>query len=203
MKELSHTKGRTATVATVSTDRGYFSLTGEVRTPYKGRNPEEGSKNYPPADGYDDNGKPYEVTQCGAIGDALVKIFPRLAPINAMHLASTVTGEPMHGYANGWHWLRGYLTAYGVPDGQYGPTAKPYGSAKTYTPEQCRDIFASHVRVTQETVEELVRRIRAGLIGTEMQWPDEAESIYREWYAGQQARMKAEAVAALELIEAL
>jgi hypothetical protein len=39
----------------------------------------------------------------GAMGDTLAEVFPELAPLNALHLADAVTGEPMYAFENGWY----------------------------------------------------------------------------------------------------
>lgn len=43
----------------------------------------------------------------GAIGDTLVRYFPEIAPIVALHL-SDPDGTPMHAEANGWYWYSSY-----------------------------------------------------------------------------------------------
>jgi hypothetical protein len=43
----------------------------------------------------------------GAIGEELVRYFPKIAPIAALHL-SDPDGAPMHAEANGWYWYSSY-----------------------------------------------------------------------------------------------
>lgn len=42
----------------------------------------------------------------GCMHDEILASFPNLAPIEALHLADVVTGEPMHAGANGWYFYR-------------------------------------------------------------------------------------------------
>jgi hypothetical protein len=51
---------------------------------------------------------------CGCLHDAALMAFPELAPLIALHLADSETGEPMHAEADGLYF---YRTARGLPDG--------------------------------------------------------------------------------------
>lgn len=204
-KQLSKKNGRETTIAKVSTERGHFSLTCEVREPYSG------PSDY--ADGVNDQDKQYRIVCCGAMGEELLKTFPTLSKIEPMHLANTSTGEPMHGEANGRYWLGGYLTAFGITDDTYGPTVENYKDCQTRTPEQCRDILAEHVRVPVTEVEALAKAITDKWETEGLNDPDTmaagirkkgiANAIWVKWYADQLPRMKQEAIETLAFIEAM
>jgi hypothetical protein len=93
--------GRGATIrATVTTKRGYFSITGEIR---------------------DERQHPDPVIACGCIHDEIREHYPAIAPLIPLHLSDSATGEPMHAEANGLYWLK---KAAGIPS-QYGPAQTP------------------------------------------------------------------------------
>jgi hypothetical protein len=54
-----------------------------------------------------DLGNEGAIHSCGCLHDEVLAAFPDLAPIVALHLANTETGEPMHGPSNGWYRLGG------------------------------------------------------------------------------------------------
>ena len=202
---LKHSK-RSATVAIVSTERGYFSLTGEVwRTSRKESDPDYRYST--------ERNRGEVLEQCGAMGAELAKIAPKLALLHSMHLSSVDTGEPMHGAANGRHWLNGVLDPLGLGPVQYGPTHESYKGATVHTPEQCREHLAAHLRVNVADVDTLTASIVAAWDAEGLNSPDAmaasirkrgiAANIWAEYYAGQLPRFKAEAAAALELINSL
>jgi hypothetical protein len=55
----------------------------------------------------------------GAIGGALARVFPEIAPIAALHL-SDPDGAPMHAESNGWYWYSSFdgQGTHVVPDGR-------------------------------------------------------------------------------------
>ncbi len=77
-------------VATITRERGSFSVTGEIHNSRRAF--ELGT------------GNPHS---CGCIHDEILSAFPQLAPIVRMHLSDAETGEPMHAAANGWYRLGG------------------------------------------------------------------------------------------------
>ncbi len=77
-------------VATITRERGSFSVTGEIHNSRRAF--ELGT------------GNPHS---CGCIHDEILAAFPQLAPIVRMHLADAETGEPMHAASNGWYRLGG------------------------------------------------------------------------------------------------
>jgi hypothetical protein len=48
----------------------------------------------------------------GCLHDEALAAFPQLAPIEALHLADAITGEPMHAEANGWYAYSGETHEY-------------------------------------------------------------------------------------------
>lgn len=186
MKTLTTKMGRGRVRAKIRTDR-YFSLTGEL---YE-RSRRTSDPDYTQIDGIG-----YVMVGGGAMGDELVKIWPKLAPLNALHLSDIETGEPMHGLENGWYWLAGYMTAKGWTPETYGPTMATYPGAMTHTTEKCREYFARMMRVTPADVDTLADRL-APLDKAE----GRAEFIL--WYRDQRPRFRAEALDALALINSL
>jgi hypothetical protein len=59
--------------------------------------------------------------------ELIAAYFPELAPIAAMHLAWSDTGEPMHAPADGWYWLSGSAAARTVESRE-----RPYGHDPEY-----------------------------------------------------------------------
>jgi hypothetical protein len=93
--------GRGATIrATVTTARGYFSITGEIR---------------------DERQRPDHMIAGGCIHDEIREHFPEIAPLIPLHLSNSATGEPMHAEANGLYWLK---KAACIPS-QYEPDQTP------------------------------------------------------------------------------
>lgn len=96
----------------------------------------------------------------------------------------------MHAAANGWYWLAGY----------YGGAGERYhGGSGDYrkSPEDCLTIFADHVRVTTDHALYLADRWQKGVEYSEARGP------MTDWIQEQRGRWKAEASAAIELLEKL
>lgn len=66
--------------------RPYFSVTGELWDSQR----------------WYENGNERHLQECGCIHDLILKAFPDLAPVVALHLADD-RGVPMHAEANGWY----------------------------------------------------------------------------------------------------
>lgn len=98
-------------VADISTDRGYFSVTGEKYEKHGTWNGEAQKR----------NGR--EPDSCGQLVDDLRRAFPEIGAIMDVHLADAETGEPMHAGSNGWYFYSGAAreyeerSGYGNPDG--------------------------------------------------------------------------------------
>ncbi len=75
---------------------------------------------------FTDNGGHFSFTGqidggCGACGAKIAELAPELAPLNAVHLCNSETGEPMHAFTNAFHHLsQGHRdkaqSVLGIPD---------------------------------------------------------------------------------------
>lgn len=131
----------------------------------------------------------------GCCHDHILSLKPELAPFVALHL-STWQGVPMHSASNAWYWFQGMHPE--AADSKYHAGAGP--SAKT--PEECRAIFADHLRATPEQVQQIAAmlpRSQAELqviiedMGFLEQWQSEAQAAIRqlEEWTGQKFESKA------------
>lgn len=107
----------------------YFSITGEVHR----------------------HGHPNHVNTCGAIHDVILEKLPQFADLAALHL-SDMHGAPSHAESNGWYWLSGFA------DFANGERHRPTDSGER-TPDQCRALFASHCRISDSEVTDLLVRV--------------------------------------------
>lgn len=64
----------------------YFSVTGELWQ----------------SKGWYENGQDGRLRECGSIHERILRAFPKLAPLVALHLADS-DGVPMHALANAWY----------------------------------------------------------------------------------------------------
>lgn len=111
----------------------YFSVTAMIRTPASRRR--------------------RDCDACGCLHDEILKIWPKLAPIVALHLSDAITGEPMHGESNGFYWLEGALGGIG-----YDYHSGSGSSGKT--PDECLRIFADHCRIELEEAQSILRAVK-------------------------------------------
>ena len=107
----------------------------------------------------------------GCMHDEILKRFPRLKPLVALHL-SDISGAPMHAEANGWYQLAGALGGMGE---QYHsgnsnrnfpatpPPGKPWQNTEHRfpTPAECLESFAEHCRIPVPEAGALAERVRA------------------------------------------
>lgn len=70
----------------------YFSVTGEL---------------WDSEGWYRRGGPDGRLRACGMLHDDILRAFPQLAPLVALHLADATTGEPMYAYENGWYHYSG------------------------------------------------------------------------------------------------
>jgi hypothetical protein len=122
-------------IATITTERGYFSVTGEISTPYQR--------------------KRGDAQCCGCIHDDILAAFPQLAPLVALHLSDAETGEPMHAEADGFYWLAGCDSEIGSGEEYHGGSGS---DAKT--PEECFRIFREHMRLCENDAHEIKAIVR-------------------------------------------
>lgn len=84
----------------------------------------------------------------GCCHDHILKLRPALAPFVALHLSNN-EGAPMHTAANAFYWFAGFNGGLGA---QYHGGSGNNGKS----PEECRRIFADHVRATDEQINAIV-----------------------------------------------
>lgn len=75
----------------------------------------------------------------GCMHDEIMKRFPELAPLAALHLSDD-RGVPMYAEENGWYWFAG--ACYGFAERYHGGNSNP-----KKTPDECLAVWAKHVRV--------------------------------------------------------
>lgn len=181
----------------------YFSLTGETRNIL---NPNTRKPGEPPATG--------RVETCGCIHETLLRVFPDLAPLAALHL-SDITGEPSHAAGNGVYWLAGSLAS------PHAPNLKVWGSEyhgasgrSGKSPAECLTIAARHFRRPESELAALAEGLRyaapahvrekvaAYCEGLRPQWKREADSAIAQFglvIFGDVPQWEARQRAALEL----
>lgn len=109
---------------TLSKDsRPYFSITAEITTPASRLR--------------------HDIEAGGCLHDEILRFWPSLAPIVALHLSDALTGEPMHAEANGWYWMAGAL-------GGAGEQYHGASGSNSKTPDECLAIVADHLRISRE-----------------------------------------------------
>lgn len=86
----------------------------------------------------------------GCIHDEILKAWPAIAPVVAMHLSNADDGQPMHGEANGFYWLAG----------AFGGLGERYHGGTDKSPDECLAIFADYVRVTIDEAQSIARAVR-------------------------------------------
>lgn len=101
----------------------------------------------------------------GCMHREIVKRWPELADIAAMHLSS-IDGVPLHAEANGWYQLAGALDGMGeqyhagngkrqhwAPDGEF------LGYRES-TREECLQSFAEHCRITLDEAKRIAFKVK-------------------------------------------
>lgn len=84
----------------------------------------------------------------GCCHDHILKLRPDLAPFVALHL-SDKDGAPMHCAANAFYWFAGF-------NGGLGEQFHGGSGRDGKSPDECRRIFAEHVRATDSQVDAIV-----------------------------------------------
>lgn len=151
----------------------YFSVTGEIGRP-----------------------KARDCDTCGCLHDEILKYWPDLAPIVALHL-SHADGLPMHAEANGWYDLAGY---YGGAGQEYyrGNSKGHFGGEYRFpTPDECLQIFADHVRVPPARARELADGWKCD------DDPKASRRSFAQWLDTQAGRFAQEAQNACDLLDRL
>jgi len=116
----------------------------------------------------------------GCCHDHILALRPDLAPFVTLHLC-THEGLPMHSAANAFYWFAGFGP--GLSVSRHGDSSK--------TPDECRRIFAEHIRATDEQVAAIV----AAMPRTEL----ELRAVLEDH--GFLAQWKGEADAAIAMLE--
>ncbi len=141
--------------------RPYFSVTGEI---------------------YCKRHRHSDVFACGCLHDEILQAWPELAPLVALHLAWSDTGEPLHAEENGFYWFAGWK-------GGLGQTYHGGNSTPAKSPEECLSILADHVRLPVSTVREQLADTTT-------------RASFNEWIKEQRPRWSEEAEAGLGMLGA-
>lgn len=127
------------------------------------------------------------IVACGCMHDDVLRHFPKLADVVALHLADTF-GVPMHAEANGWYWLAGALG--GLGERFHGSNDR---TERSHT--ECRKILAEHLRLTPVQVGDLINDTRT--IAAQ-HGPAHAAAFFQAFVGAQRGRWAEEAREAFE-----
>lgn len=152
------------------------------------------------ADIYEDTPRGWRAVGEGCCHEHILNLKPELAPFAALHLADC-DGVPMHAIANAWYWFQGAFPEAEDRTSNLGPCHGGTGSGAK-TPQECKRIFAEHIRATPERVEAIAAKgprskIELQFVLEEMgfpaQWKTEAQAAIRqlEEWTGQTFESKA------------
>lgn len=150
----------------------------------------------------------------GCMHAEVARYWPQLQPVIALHLSDDA-GVPMHAEANGWYHLAGYYG--GAGERYHGGNGErqhwnPDGSFNGYrfsTPLECLQTFADHVRIDIEAAKLLAERFKQDAsiapAGESPQAPywRRVRDAFAFWLESQRPRFKAEADAAVALLDSL
>lgn len=139
----------------------------------------------------------------GCIHEELLKHWPELAPLAALHL-SNQDGVPMHALGNGFYWLAG---AMGGLHQRYHGGNQDYIHRDKDPVENCLRIFAEHVRISIEDAAELREQFREQVeanvsfydrVYESKDGPYVKDVLLKPWIEAQLPRWKAEAEACIK-----
>lgn len=105
----------------------YFSITGSFWREY--------------------NFNPHNPDECGCCHELIVKLWPELRPLTALHL-SDHNGQPMYAVENGWYYLAADLPGHGGQQ-YYWNRSERAGM----------EVCADHLRIGMVEMEEIKRRV--------------------------------------------
>lgn len=116
----------------------------------------------------------------GCIHEEILKVWPEVLPIVALHLSDSPSGEPMDAEANGFYWLAGCVPG-GLGEKYHGGSGS---GAKT--PDECLAILAEHLRMDLDSARVLVATAKESALpkaafaavvkGLRPRWKREAEA---------------------------
>lgn len=141
----------------------------------------------------------------GCLHDYIRAVWPELQPVIALHLSDD-TGWPMHAEANSWYQLAGYYGGasekYHAGNGkrQIWKSDGTFDAYREPTPDECLQSFADYVRIPLDKALELADSWRTG------DGPNAfgmTRMYFRNWLERQRPRFKAEADAAIALLDRL
>ena len=174
--------------ATVTTERGYFSITAEIGTPNQLK-----SGNFQAG---------------GCLHEDIAKKFPKLRPLIPLHLSNVETGAPMHAEENGFYWL---AKAAGIPM-RWEPEQDEETCLKFYA-DHCRidmhdaEFDAAEVKKAYDMGERSVATSEEVTQKCKEEMNKAGVLLARKWFADKvgemRPRWKSEAKAGLALIESL
>lgn len=127
----------------------------------------------------------------GCLHDEILRLWPQLAPIVALHLSNAITGEPMHAEANGWYWMAGAL-------GGAGEQYHGASGSSAQSPDECLVNLAEHLRISSTETIKLRNECRAAHTRA-----GNARIIFSQFVAEQRPRWQAEAQAGIALLHEL
>lgn len=127
----------------------------------------------------------------GCLHEEILRLFPALAPIVALHLSDAITGEPSAAEANGWYWMAGAL-----PNG----AGEKYHGGKDKSPDECLAILASHLRIPLGSKEEAET---ARWLLDICQRANHPRAYFTAFVDAQRGRWQAEAQAGIALLRQL
>lgn len=144
----------------ITTESGYFSITGKM--------------------GDVKDGRPRPAYAFGYLHDEISTVFPELKPLIALHLSDAETGEPLHAAANGFYWFAGTFVD-GLGEEYHGGTGN---NSKTIS--ECKETLAKYFRVPLESVENLRQELLAknpklDALHTRVWWHDKVETLRPQW----------------------
>lgn len=164
----------TAELAGFAGQNPYFSVTAEVSTAASRRR--------------------NDIEAGGCIHDLVLKHFPEVAPVVALHL-SDMDGVPMHAAANALYWAGGIIN---LGQRYHGGNSNPAKSC-----DDCARILGEHLRITTDEARALAV---AAAHHCPQEWREEygarlAAQYIADFCEAQRPRWKAEADAALAWIK--
>ncbi len=167
----------------------YFSLTGDV---YRG---------------FVDRDQQFVKTaedMGGCIHDELLKHWPELAPLVALHLSDS-KGVPMHCLDNGFYYVAHLIPGCGDRSAFNLSFAKRHYGQADYTAEECIAIMAKHFRLDMGHANLLIEAMKTVALGVpqyQRVYEGKAKPVVKDflatWIETQKPRWEAEANAAIE-----